>query len=220
MNRVSSDGVRSRGPWADGVRARGPGAAALIALAALAVGCEQAPPTPGIPAEEPAPGAAPVQVAPAEISEIIWPPVERVDRKALEALPDEAQAAVRASHVPVLVPPRPALLAAPTIVAREHWTSFSARTPEITVFVMATRIARRYAHIPPTRGPRSVRGLPAFVTQNEGIWSATWMENGVSYTLDLECASPEDAACATDALLLEIAGELAYVGGAGAGGGR
>jgi hypothetical protein len=195
-----------------------PRAVALSALTALVIACEQAPPEPGTASSEP-PQAAPAQGR-IELAEVIWPPAAQLDRSALTSLPAQARSAVDASQIPVLVPRRAALLTAPTIIARENWTSFSARTPEITVSLRATRLARRYDHIPPARGPRTVRGLPAFVTQNEGIWSATWMENGVSYSLDLECASPSDAACASDALLLEIAGELAYVGGAGAGGAR
>lgn len=191
--------------------------AALVALAAIASACEQTPPTPDRP---PSAGLdTPAEAAPVEIGRVVWPPDEQIDRAALAALPPPAAAAVRISEVPVLVPPRPALLAAATIIAKPNWTTFSAGAEGITVSVMATRLAHRYDHIPPARGTSTVRGQPAFVTQNEGIWSVTWMENGVSYTVDLECASHEDAACASEAAVLELAGALAYVGGAGAGGG-
>lgn len=165
------------------------------------------------------PGAAASQV----LAEIAWPEAERIDRRALSALPQAAAKVAATSRVPVLVPLRRELLVAPVIVARENWTSFWARTPEITVSQKMTRLAHVYEGLAPLRGPREVRGAPAFVTTNEGIWSATWMENGVSYALDLECASPDAEACASDALLLELAAQLVYVGGAGpapAGGGK
>jgi len=189
----------------------------MVALACLGA-CEQSAPSPSpaaSPGSEPAP-ATPAAPAP-EVGQVEWPPTDKLDQATLRALPQAGQAAVGASAVPVLVPRRPELLAGAVIVAKEHWTSFWGRTPAITVTVMATRMARRYDHIPPTRAPRRVRGAPALITQNEGIWSATWTELGVTYTLDLECASPRDAACASDAELLAIAEDLAYVGGAGAG---
>jgi hypothetical protein len=154
--------------------------------------------------------------APAVVAEVAWPAPARLDRTALRALPKTAARAVQASSVPVLVPPRRELLGAPVIVTRDRWTSFWARTPEITVSISMSRSFRQVEGIGPVTGPHKVRGLPAFVTTTEGIWSAAWMEHGVSYALDLECASPEAAACASDALLLELVNGLVYVGGAGA----
>lgn len=192
--------------------------AATAALASLCA-CEQPAPPPSssplFPGPDPAAAAPPA--APArEVGVIEWPPPDAIDQATLAALPPAARAAVPASAVPVLVPRRPELLDGAVIVARPQWTSFSARAPDLTVTVMGTPLARRYQHIPPLRGPRVVRGARALITQNEGIWSATWAERGVTYTLDLECASPGDAACASDAELLEIADDLAYVGGTGA----
>ena len=36
----------------------------------------------------------------------------------------------------------------------------------------------------------ALRGAKGFVTVNEGIRSASWMENGASYTIDVECRDP------------------------------
>jgi hypothetical protein len=190
-------------------------AASLIALTALAA-CEQ----PSPPSETTFDRAAAAKRAEPQASrsftEVRWPAPDRLDRAALTALPKAAAHAVRVSRVPVLIPPAGELLAAPVVVARDDWTSFWARTPDITVSLMMTRLAHRYGKIPPMRGPHKVRGLPAFVTENEGIRSATWLENGVSYTLDIECASPGAPACASEAWLLSLAQQLVYVGGAGA----
>jgi hypothetical protein len=195
--------------------------AASLALLAALCACAQPPSTsdaaPEAAVERPA--AATRAGAPASqvLADIQWPGEGRLDRQALSALPQAAARAAAASRVPVLVPSRRELLAAPVIVTRENWTSFWARTPEITVSLKITRLAHKYPGLAPMRGPRDIRGAPAFVTANEGIWSATWMENGVSYALDLECASPDAPACASDALLLELASELVYVGGVGHG---
>ncbi|WP_437479746.1 hypothetical protein WME75_34205 [Sorangium sp. So ce1014] len=194
---------------------RGVPIAVVILLSAAVAACDPTAPPSDTPRDPAAPQPLSVAVAPV-ISAVTWPPPASVDRSALAALPTTAAHAARTSQVPVLVPSRRALLAAPVIVAKEHWTSFWARTESITVSLAMTRLARKVPGIPPLQGAHSVRGAPAFITANEGIWTASWLENGVSYALDVECASPEAPPCASDALLRELASELVYVGGVGA----
>lgn len=50
---------------------------------------------------------------------------------------------------------------------------------------------------------------------NEGIRSASFVENGAAYTVDVECASVADARCQSDAFVVELASRLVYVGGSG-----
>lgn len=191
---------------------RGVPTTSVILLSVAVAACEPtAPPSETPP--DPATALPLVAAVTPVISAVTWPPAASVDRTTLAALPKPAAHAARTSRVPVLVPSRRELLAAPVLVAREHWTSFWAKTDAITVSLTMTRLAHKYPSIPPFRGARAVRGAPAFVTMNEGIWSASWIENGVSYALDVECASPEAPACASDALVLELASELVYVGG-------
>ncbi|KYF82529.1 hypothetical protein BE11_06800 [Sorangium cellulosum] len=193
---------------------RGAPLAVSILLAAATAACEPTAPPSEAPRDQAAALSAAAVVTPV-IATVTWPPAASVDRGALAALPRTAAHAARTSQVPVLVPSRRELLAAPVIVAKDHWTSFWAKTESIAVSLTMTRLSRKYPGIPPLRGAHSVRGEPAFVTANEGIWSASWNENGVSYALDVECASPEAPACASDALVRELAAELVYVGGAG-----
>ncbi|XYH95267.1 hypothetical protein ACMHYB_46890 [Sorangium sp. So ce1128] len=193
---------------------RGVPTAIFVILSAAVAACEQT----ASPSETPRDQAAALSaaaVAPV-IMAVTWPPAASIDRSALAALPKTAFHAARTSQVPVLVPSRRELLAAPVIVAKEHWTSFWAKTETLAVSLTMTRLSRKYPSIPPLRGAHSVRGEPAFITANEGIWTASWIENGVSYALDVECAAPESPACASDALVRELAAELVYVGGAGA----
>ncbi|WP_437776718.1 hypothetical protein [Sorangium sp. So ce1097] len=191
-----------------------PTAVVVLSLSAAFAACDQAAP----PSEAPLDPAAaqPLVTTAPVIAAVIWPPAASVDRSALAALPKTAARAARRSQVPVLVPSRRELLAAPVLVAKEHWTSFWAKTESISVSLTMTRLARRYPGIPRFQGTHAVRGAPALITANEGIWTASWIENGVTYALDVECASPEAPACASDALLRELASELVYVGGVGA----
>lgn len=190
------------------------GASFTLLLMALAA-CDPAAPALETPREQTA-ALSPAPALPLVISTVTWPAAASLDRGALEALPRKAAHAAMKSQVPVLVPRRRELLASPVIVTRQHWTSFWARTEDLTVSLTMTRLSRKIPSIPPFRGAHFVRGKPALVTVNEGIWSATWIENGVSYALDIECASPDAPSCASDALVRELAAELVYVGGAGA----
>ncbi|XXT16883.1 hypothetical protein WME94_42300 [Sorangium sp. So ce429] len=193
---------------------RGAPTAVFVILSAAVAACEQTAPPSDAPRDQAAALSAAAAVAPV-ITTVTWPSAASVDRSALAVLPKTAFHAARTSQVPVLVPSRRELLAAPVIVAKEHWTSFWAKTETLTVSLTMTRLSRKVPGVPPVRGAHSVRGEPAFITANEGIWTASWTENGVSYALDVECAAPESPACASDALVRELASELVYVGGAG-----
>jgi hypothetical protein len=185
---------------------------ALSLACALAAGCARGPDSDPAPAEARTPvvsGGERVHL------EIAWPDPTRHDPGALAALPEASQNAVARSPIPVLVPGRTDLLAVGTVIAREHFYAFSARTGDVSVAIQATRITHRYPSIPAAEGPATIRGSRAFVTQNEGVHHATWRENGVSYALDVECSRPFEGACADDAFLLDLAEHLAYVGGAG-----
>lgn len=137
-----------------------------------------------------------------------------VDTAVLDALDNESRTAVGRAPVPVLLPKRPELLKAGKVMAEENWYAFNASHGGITVTVGSSKIVHRYDDVAATKGKQVVRGVPAFVTRNEGIWTASWRENGVYYALDVECNEPSDARCNDDALLLELARDLVYVGGA------
>jgi hypothetical protein len=45
------------------------------------------------------------------------------------------------------------------------------------------------------------------------IWTASWVEDGVAYALDVECAAAgDDPRCASEAYLLTLVDDLAEVG--------
>ncbi|MBI2389541.1 MAG: hypothetical protein HYV09_08085 [Deltaproteobacteria bacterium] len=146
-----------------------------------------------------------------------WPTAP--DQEALGLLDADSRAAAARSPVPVLVPKRKELLAVGKVMSDEHWFAFSATHDGMTVSVHATRIEYKYDDIPPAKGKQVVRGVPGFVSRNEGIWNAAWREHGISYAVDLECHEPTDARCATDAPILELTSDLAFVGGKASNGG-
>jgi hypothetical protein len=180
---------------------------AMVAIGAALAACEAEPPAPSPPPDSPA--AQPRTV----ITDVTWPAADRLDRAALERLRPAAVKAVARSPIPVLVPADAELLKGAALIARPNWYSFSTRSGGLTVSLSATRVAHRYEHIPPAPGTRQVRGAGGFVTQNEGIWSVTWTENGASYTLDIECSDGSDERCRNDAMVVAMSERLVYVGG-------
>jgi hypothetical protein len=144
--------------------------------------------------------------------DVVWP-AESIDTVALAALSEQARGVIATSPVPAFVVAEGALLASAVVMAKSRWYAVSARADGVVVSLHASRAAHRYPHLPRAEGKQSVRGLPAFVTQNEQIWSAAWIEGGVAYSLELECVSLPDARCADDAHLMSLAARLAYVGG-------
>jgi hypothetical protein len=184
----------------------------VVVLVGLSAGCadEAAPSEVRSQALEPLVAAGPKR----SIMAVTWP-AETVDEEARAGLSKVSVEAARRSPVPVLVPRAKELLATATVMAEANWYASSSRTGGITVNVSATRIAHQMPGVGPVEGRDSLRGKRGFVTQNEGIWSATWKENGASYVLDVECESAADERCASDAFVRSLVERLAYVGGAG-----
>ncbi len=57
--------------------------------------------------------------------------------------------------------------------------------------------------------------MRGFVSINEGIRTASWIENGAAYSVDVECSDVRDARCQSEEFLLSIVAQLTYVGGSG-----
>jgi hypothetical protein len=107
-------------------------------------------------------------------------------------------------------------LSAGKVMVGEHWYAFSSRSAGINIALQATRLAYRYDGIPPHAGKDVLRGAPAHVSQNEAVWTASWEENGASYTVDVECALPDDARCKDANEVKAIVASLVYAGRGGA----
>lgn len=142
-----------------------------------------------------------------------WPLA--VDTAALAALDPHSREAVGKSPVPVLIPKRPELLAIGKVMVEEHWYAFHASHDGITVNVGASRIEHQHDDLPPQKGKTLIRGVSGWLTKNESIWTATWRELGIWYSLDVECGEPSDPRCASESIILSMATDLVYVGGKG-----
>jgi hypothetical protein len=115
--------------------------------------------------------------------------------------------------VPVLVPR--SLAAKAMVMSEGHWAAVHIGHEGLTISIQASDLAFIHQEVPPLQGNKMVRGAQALVTENEGIWSASWHEHGVAFTMEVECARPDEARCADDSTLLALTSELAAVGGVG-----
>lgn len=126
-----------------------------------------------------------------------------------------AQAVVRGASVRFLLLPAPyAQMAVATSGPR--WSALSARAGELTVSLHGTDLTHDaqlgLAEVQRAEPTLHVRGAAARVLENEGIRSVAWNEDGVDWSLEVECYHSEtDVRCTQDAFLLDLAARLEAV---------
>ncbi len=200
----------------------------ILALLALGVvsGCSGQPgsaPEPGDgrpskPVVVPARAAARARGRVISERNVAWPAPESIDASAVAALAPADREALHRATVPVLLPRAPALLEAARLVVKPAFYAASiegaADLAGTHLSISATKTVHRLAALHAEKTAAVRGGKPAWVLENEGIWSVTWEENGLSYVADLECARPgEDARCASADALVAIVEGLVFVGG-------
>lgn len=159
---------------------------------------------------------------------VAWPAAATVDDGALLSLSRsgdktdrEIRALVARSPVPVLAP-KDVRLETPTLMVEGEYFALTGRveraTSRATVSIQGTRAAHRYETVDPQAGTRDLaRGanIRGFVTINEGIRTASWIENGTAYSVDVECSEHTDLRCQNEDFLLSVVAQLTFVGGSG-----
>jgi hypothetical protein len=152
---------------------------------------------------------------------VAWPDASRLEGRALVALTAdgskterELRALIARSPVPVLAP-RELRLAATSLVVEGEFYALTGRADGATISLQGTRAAHRYEGVQPIAGNRSLRATKGFITVNEGIRSASWLENGAAYSVDVECSDLSDARCQGEEFILSLVAQLAYIGGSG-----
>lgn len=173
----------------------------LVSLASL--GCNPSPSPPD---------QAKITVAQTVQPSVAWPPPSSVDARALEAT--GAAERVARSPVPILAPAS-VRLESPVLVVEGEFYSLTGRLGGAKITIQGTRAAKKYDHIPPAEGDRDLGRARGFVSVNEGIRTASWVEGGVAYSLDVECEGERDERCASDGFVTSLVARLAYVGGRG-----
>jgi hypothetical protein len=165
---------------------------------------------------------------------VTWPAASALDHEVRGRFAEADRRAVDASGLPVLAPRDERVYAKVNVVGNATWFTVALKDadyaadlaarlakrplPErggVGVYVQGNRVAHHHPNIPEATGKHTVRGRPGFITRNEMIWSASWIENGVSYVVEVECSRPDDARCADESILVDVAESLVFVGGVG-----
>lgn len=171
----------------------------LLVLSASAVGCGNTEIAYVAPLEE---------VVPTRSTDVV------VDR--LAALPGEARRSIGASRLPILLPEDPALLASTIVTSGAHFVAWSAEGDGLHISLHGTDYRWRVGtDAAPPPGTDQVRGRLAVVSENEGIQTATWDEDGLAWALDVECEQVyDDARCTEQSYVRALAETLQGFGGA------
>ncbi len=141
-----------------------------------------------------------------------WPADNEIDESVIAMMPSSGRSALDKLSLPGLVLRRHEFASTTKVMSGHHWYATWAKHDGLVVTLNVSGEARVYPHVKPFEGNERVREQAAFVTQNETIWSVTWVENGIAYDLGLECESPTMPECQDSAFAIGLAEDLAYVG--------
>jgi len=138
----------------------------------------------------------------------------QIDVTTFRVLSEEAQRTVAAAPVPVLAPAEPALLRSTKAVTGPGYYALSAREQGVTVSIQGSPVGgEQHLTVEVQAAGTIVGDRRVFTTVNEGIRTATWVENGVAYSVDVECEKRADSRCESDKYLTDIVGKMKWVGG-------
>ena len=143
--------------------------------------------------------------------QVTWPEAASADHDVRARLSRTALDKLARSSAPVLVPERGGWAEVGLVHVGPSWTVFEGHNDDVHLNLSASTLARRYPNMRGVKPTDTVRGVPAIVTQNEKIWSVSWIEHGVAYALELECGAGKTV-CDDDRELRELAESLVFVG--------
>lgn len=144
-----------------------------------------------------------------------WPDEAELDRSTFALLPAELQDRISVAPGPVLAPSDPRWLDEPAFFVGETWATLVTKHADVTLDLSLSTQATLVPGLRPEMPPGMIRGVPGTLTQNEGIWSVSWIEYGVAYALEIGCATPGRGICADDRGIIALAESLVLVGGEG-----
>lgn len=109
------------------------------------------------------------------------------------------------SSIPILSPSTP--LENPVLVVEAQYYALSGTDHGATITIQGTRTAHRVEGV--TANPRTpIRKTRGFVSVNEGIRTASWIEDGIAYTVDVECSDRTDDRCKDSRFVRGVAESL------------
>ena len=146
---------------------------------------------------------------------VAWPDASRTDALARLRYPAEIRERLDASPIPVLAPPELPDGAKATASLGPHWYALTVHGDGYLLHTHGSGEARVHPHVRTTEPTHPMRTDGGFLTRNEDIWSASWIEHGVAYSFEVECDRRVVAWCDDEAEILQRVESLVLVAAKG-----
>lgn len=141
-----------------------------------------------------------------------WPAPQAISASTRARFTAESLARIDRAPLPVLAPPD----VAPdhtTVTVGPHWYAISTHVDGVTLRVEGSAKARTYPHVEPVPPSHPMREAGGFLGNNEGIWTASFVEGGIAYAFEMECDRSDDPRCADETDTSARIEALVHVGG-------
>lgn len=144
---------------------------------------------------------------------VAWPEPARIDQGARASYGAELQARIDDAPVPVLAPPEAGARA--VLSSGASWYALTVHGDGYLLHTHGSGEARVHPHVRTFEPTHPMRDGAGFVTRNEEIWSASWIEHGVAYSFEVECDRRVVSWCDDEKAFMARLESLVYVGGRG-----
>lgn len=130
-----------------------------------------------------------------------------------QAITESVQGSESSKGLLVLVPPSLSRDESETglEVDATHYSFSEARDNMVLSLIgglEATSREESETEIAPRTPAATIRGVPIYVTENEGVKTATWIEQGTAFAVDLECSSEADERCRSSDYIVSVVRDL------------
>ena len=98
----------------------------------------------------------------------------------------------------------------PNMVVEQNHYALARKDDDLSWSLTGSVVNRAESSIAatPPKPTATLRGVSVYVSENEGIKTATWIEKGTAFALDLECASAVDPRCTSSTYILDRVRQL------------
>lgn len=141
---------------------------------------------------------------------IVQPTASTRDAVAHARYAADVQEAIARSPVPVLAPADPGSSA--TMTVGPHWYALTVHGEGFVATAHGSGEARVYPHVRAVDPTHPMRKNGGFLTRTDGIWSASWIEGGAAYSMDIECDRRIATWCDDEAEVVRRVEALVFVG--------
>ncbi|MFO0633451.1 MAG: hypothetical protein U0168_11430 [Nannocystaceae bacterium] len=143
---------------------------------------------------------------------VAWPQASTLDADARAQLLASVGDRLDASPIPVLAPPQSGRS---TLSLGASWYALTVHGEGYLLHTHGSGEARLHPHVRVYEPTHPMRGGAGYLTRNEEVWSASWIEHGVAYGFEIECDRRVVPWCDDEREVQARLESLVYVGGRG-----